>query len=182
MNTRMLAILAAACLVALLSIEIWQVQQIKLMQHQLRESEHLRVDVQRMLYEHRLAMKRAERPVRQAASAKASAPSSDAQPKTDSGRVMPEAAGVLLQQALDGLQRAIAANEAGDALAAASEVPAIKEAVWKAGDIWQKYQTPLRELMGPLDYAVTRLQKGEKADFRKPLKVVQGLLRKGRKR
>lgn len=178
MNSRMIALIAATCLIALLVIDIWQVQQLKMIQHQLREGDQIKTDVQRMLYEQRLAMKKAER----AQKTPAPAPQAEAvQSQAAPAEGMPAEAGTLLQQALEGLKRASAANDAGDLAASAAEVGAIKEAVWKAGDMWPKYKEPLHELMAPLDYAVKRLNRGDTADFSQPQKVVAALLRKGQK-
>ncbi len=178
MNSRMIALIAATCLVALLVIDIWQVQQLKMIQHQLREGDQLKADVQRMLYEQHLAMKKAERQQKARPAAQQAKAEQQPAPPADT---MPAEAGALLQQALEGLQRAVAANDAGDLAAAAAEVPAIKDAVWKAGDMWPKYKDPLHALMSPLDYAVKRLKRGDTADFGKPQKVVAALLRKGQK-
>jgi|UPI0003755558 hypothetical protein len=158
-------------------MEFWQVQQIKMITHQLRENDQLTNDVQRLLYQQQTILKQAERANKRPAPAPAHNAEKPAEKPAAEG-ASPDVK-VLLQTAQAGLQRAIEANDRKDLAASAAEVAAVKDAIWKAGDMWPKYKTPLQELMGPLDYAVKRLNRGDQADFSKPMKTVSALLRKG---
>ncbi len=173
MSIRMIFILMTGCLIALLILSFWQVQQTKLIQHQLKEDHQLKVDIQRMLQQANRV-----KPLPKQTVPPAQHSVNNNQPAAKPAGA-PDAAKVLLNNALEGLLRAIKANDAKDLGAAATEVAAIKDAVWKTGDLWPKYKTPLHELMSPLDYAVKRLERGDQADFSKVLKTVRALLRKG---
>jgi len=159
-------------------MEFWQVQQIKMIQHQLRENDQLSADVQRLLVQQQTMLKQAERPKKASAPAPAHGEAKASEKPAATEGASPDVK-VLLQTAQAGLQRAIEANDRKDLAASAAEVPAIKDAIWKSGDMWPKYKTPLQELMGPLDYAVKRLNRGDQADFSKAIKTVSALLRKG---
>jgi len=173
MSIRMIFILMTGCLIALLILAFWQVQQTKLIQHQLKEDHQLKVDIQRMLQQSRQIKPQ----LKQAMPAQHNA---NDNPPAAKPAGAPDAAKALLNDALAGLLRAIKANDAKELTAAAAEVPAIKDAVWKTGDLWPKYKTALHELMSPLDYAIKRLKRGDQADFSKALKTVKALLRKGK--